>query len=52
MENCKADYSAYEFKVIKMLRIDSGVRVYLEGVVVVSRIFEKTVERIEHLVGK
>jgi hypothetical protein len=35
-----------------MLRIDARVRVDLQGIIVVRRVFEKTVEGIEHLVRK
>lgn len=52
MEDCQANDSSDEFEVIEMFRVDAGVRVDLEGIIVVSRIFKKTVERIEHLMGQ
>jgi len=33
-----------------MFRVDSRVRVYLEGVIVMGRILKQAVERVEHLV--
>ena len=50
MEDCQAYDSADEFVVVEMFGVDSGVRVYLEGVVIVCGVFEETVERVEHLV--
>jgi hypothetical protein len=50
VKDCKANNAADEFKVPKMLRIDARMRVDLKSVVVVCGVFEKTVERIEHLV--
>lgn len=35
-----------------MFRINTGMGVYLQGIIIVCGIFEKTVERIEHFVGK
>jgi hypothetical protein len=52
MENCQTDYSADELEVVQMLRVDARVGINLEGIVVVSGVFEETVERIEHFVGK
>ena len=52
MEDTKAHTSSDEFEVIQMLRVDTGVRVDLEGIVVVRGILEKTVEGVEHLVRK
>lgn len=48
MEDCQTDDTSDEFEVIKMFRVDAGVRVDLKGIVVVSGIFKKTIERIEH----
>lgn len=50
MEDRKTDHTADELEVVEMLWIDARVRVDLEGVVVVRRVLEQTVERIEHLV--
>jgi hypothetical protein len=40
VEDGKADNSANEFKVVEMFRVDAGVWVYLQGVVVVRRVLE------------
>lgn len=50
VEDGQPNNSADEFEVVEMLRVDAGVRVDLKSVVIVSRVFEQTVERIEHLV--
>lgn len=50
VENRQAYDSTNEFEVVEMFGIDSGVRIYLKGVVVVRGVFEETVERIEHFV--
>ena len=52
MENGKADNTADELEVVQMFGIDAGVRIYLKGVIVVSRVFEEAVEGIKHLVGE
>jgi hypothetical protein len=50
VENGKTDNTSDELEVVQMFRVNAGVRVDLQGVVVVCGVFEKTVERIEHLV--
>lgn len=50
MEYGKTYHPANELEVVKMLRIDAGMRIDLQGVVVMRRVFEKTVKRVEHLV--
>lgn len=50
MEDGQADNATNKFEVSKMFRVNARVRVDLECIVVVRRVFEKTVERIEHLV--
>ncbi len=52
VEDGKAHHAADEFEVIKMLGVDARVRIDLQGIVVVRRVLEETVERIEHFVGK
>lgn len=52
MEDSQADHPANEFEVVEMLRVDSGVRVYLQGIVIVSGVFKEAVERVEHFVRK
>ena len=48
MEDGQADYSSDEFEVVQMLRVDARVRIDLQGIVVVSRVLKKAVERIKH----
>jgi len=50
VENTEANTSTNEFEVVQVLRVDTGVRVDLKGVVVVCRVLEETVEGVEHLV--
>ena len=50
VEDRKTYHTADEFEVVEMLWVDARVRVDLEGIVVVRRVLEQTVERIEHLV--
>jgi hypothetical protein len=50
MENCETHDPANEFEIVEMFRVDAGMRIDLESVVVVCGIFEETVERIEHFV--
>lgn len=52
MEDGQTDNSADEFEIVQMFRINTGMGVYLQGIIIVCGIFEKTVERIEHFVGK
>ena len=52
MENRKPYDSADELKVVEMFGVDSGVRIYLKGVVIMRRVFEQTVERVEHIMRK
>lgn len=52
MENGQTHYPANKLKVIKMLWIDSRMRVDLQCVIVVRRIFKQTVKRIKHLMGE
>jgi len=50
MEDSKPNHTPDEPEEIQVLRVDARMRVDLEGIVVVRRIFEKAVERIKHLV--
>lgn len=52
VENGQTDHTTDELEVSKMLRVDPRVRVDLESVVVVCRVLEQAVERVEHLVRK
>lgn len=50
MVDGKPDDSTYEFEVAEMFRIDARVRIDLECIIVMGRVFEEAVERIEHFV--
>ena len=50
MEDGQADHSSDEFEIVQMFGIDARVRIDLKSIVVVGRVFEKAVERIEHFV--
>jgi len=50
VENGQADHSSNKPKIVKMFRVDSRVRVYLEGVIVMGRILKQAIERVEHFV--
>jgi hypothetical protein len=52
VEDSQTDNATNELEVSEMLRVDTGVWVDLEGVVVVSRVLEQTVEGVEHFVRK
>jgi len=48
VEDTQTKNSTNELEVVQMFRVDSRVGVDLEGVVVVCRVFEQTVEGVEH----
>jgi hypothetical protein len=50
VEDTQTEDSADELEVVQVFRVDSRVGVDLEGVVVVGRVLEQTVEGVEHLV--
>ena len=50
VENSETDDASDELEVVQMFGVDAGVRVDLEGVVVVGGVFEEAVKGIEHLV--
>lgn len=52
MENCQADHATNEFEVVEMFGVDARMRIDLESVVVVRRVFEQTVKGIEHFMRK
>lgn len=52
MEDRQTNHSTNEFEVVEMFRIDTGVRVDLKGIVVMSGVFEQAVERVKHFVRK
>ena len=49
VENGHADNAANKVEVGKMVRIDSGIRIYLQSVDVFARVEEEPVVRVEHL---
>ena len=50
MEYCQAKYASNEFEIAEMIGVDAGVRIDLQCVVVMRRVFEQTVTRVEYLV--
>ena len=52
MEDGQTHDTTNELEVVQVLRVDTGVGVDLESVVVMCRIFKQTIEGIKHLVGK
>lgn len=52
MEDRQANHTANKFEVVQMLWINAGMRIGLQGIIIMSGIFEETVERIEHFVGE
>lgn len=52
MEDGQTDDPADESEVVQMLRINTGMWIDLQGVIIVGRVFEKAVKGIEHLVRK
>ena len=52
VENGQTNDTTNKLEVVQMLRVDAGMRVDLEGVVVVRGVLEEAIEGVEHLVGK
>lgn len=52
VEDGKPDNPSDELEVIQMFGVDTGMRIYLKGVIVVGGVLEEAVERVEHLVRK
>lgn len=50
MEDSKTNHSADELEVIEMLGVHARVGINLQGIIIVGRVFEETVEGIEHFV--
>lgn len=50
VEDSQTNHSADELEVIEMLGVHARVRINLQGIIIVGRVFEETVERIEHFV--
>ena len=51
MEYSQTNDTPNELEVVQVLIVDSGMRVYLERVVIVSGVFKQAVEGVEHFVG-
>lgn len=52
VEDRQTNDAANKLEVVQMLGINAGMRIGLQGIIIVGGIFEETVERIEHFVGK
>lgn len=52
VEDGQTNDTADKLEVVQMFRINAGVRIDLQGVIIVGGVFEETVERIEHFVGE
>ena len=52
MEDAEADAATNELEVVQVLWVNARSWVDLQGIVVVRRVLEQTVERVEHLVGQ
>jgi len=50
MENSKTQASSNKLEVVQVFRVDTGGWVDLQGIIVVCRILEETVEWVEHFV--
>ena len=52
MEDAETQAATDALEVVLVVGVEAGRRVNLEGVVVVRRVLEQTVEGVEHLVGE
>lgn len=50
VEDSQTNHSADELEVIEMLGVHARVGINLQGIIIVGRVFEETVEGIEHFV--
>ena len=50
VEDSQTNHSADELEVIEVFGVHARVGINLQGIIIVGRIFEETVERIEHFV--
>lgn len=50
MEDGKSDNSANKLEVVEMFWVDTGMRVYLQGIIIMRRVLEQAVKRVEHFV--
>lgn len=52
VENGQPHHTSDELEVVQMLRVDARVRVDLQGIIIVGRVLEQTVEGVEHFMRK
>lgn len=52
VENSETQASPNKLEVVQVFRVDTGGWVDLQGIIVVCRILEETVEWVEHFVGQ
>jgi len=52
VEDSQTYNAANELEVVQMLWVHAGVRVDLQGIIIMGGVFEKTVERVKHFMGK
>lgn len=50
VEDSQTNHPADELEVIEMLGVHARMGINLQGIIIVGRVFEETVERIEHFV--
>lgn len=52
MEDSQTHNATNELEVVQMLWVHAGVRIDLQGIIIVGGVFEKTVEGVKHFMGK
>ena len=52
MKDGQPDNSPDELEIVQVLRVNAGMGIDLQSVIIVGGIFKETVERIEHFVRK
>lgn len=52
VEDSQTHNATNELEVVQMLWVHAGVRVDLQGIIIVGGVFEKTVEGVKHFMGK
>lgn len=52
VENGYPQHPAHEMEIREVFRVDGGVRVYLQGIVIIPAVLKQTVLRIKHLPGE
>ena len=48
MEDGQADHTTNKLEVVQVLRVHAGVRINLQGIIIVGGVFEETVEGVKH----